>query len=157
MTTTFTIRFKGIMAGFKQTKKRYKASDHLRQHIARFSNSSPELVSIDPALNDFLMSRVVKGGSKVKVEVNKTGDILNAKLAPGQVTARQEVPKSAATKTSAPIVQKKEKEQAQTKSSASKSEANTGAKEKELTPKAEKPKREGKKQQAPQAEPKQGQ
>ena len=140
MTTTFTIRFKGVLAGFKATKKRYKASDHLRAHVARFSKSSPELVSIDPALNDFMMSRVVKGGSKVKIEVSKTGDILNAKLAPGQMPARQEVPKDVAAK---PAASSKAKPAAVPKSEAKKES-------KESAPKADKPKKESKKQ-APQA------
>ena len=136
MTTTFTIRFKGVLAGFKATKKRYKASDHLRAHVARFSKSSPELVSIDPALNDFMMSRVVKGGSKVKIEVSKTGDILNAKLAPGQMPARQQVPKDVAAK---PADSSKAKPPA-----VPKSEAKTEFKE--SAPKADKPKKESKKQ-----------
>ena len=92
MATTLTIRFKSVMAGLRQTRKRYKASDHLREHIARFNKSAPEMVKIDPKLNDFMMSRVVKGGDKVKVEVSKTGDIINAKLAPGQVAAAPTIP-----------------------------------------------------------------
>lgn len=154
MTTTFTIRFKGVLAGFKQTKKRYKASDHLRQHVARFSNSSPELVSIDPALNDFLMSRVVKGGSKVKVEVNKTGDMLNAKLAPGQVPARQEVPKAAA-KPSVKTAQKKEQSQAKPAAPTSEQNKEATANEHIQKEKAHRPKKGDNKQQAPQAKPSQ--
>ena len=92
MATTFTIRFKKVMAGLRQTRKRYKASDHLREHIARFNKSSPELVKIDPKLNDFMMSRVVKGGDKVKVEITKTGDMVNVKLAAGQVAASPVTP-----------------------------------------------------------------
>jgi ribosomal protein L31E len=85
--TTFNIRFKSVMAGLRQSRKRYKASDYLRRHVARFNKSTPEMVKIDPKLNDFMMSRVVKRGSKVKVEISKTGDIINVKLAPGQVAA----------------------------------------------------------------------
>ncbi len=92
MATTFTIRFKKVMAGLRQTRKRYKASDHLREHIARFNKSNTELVKIDQRLNDFMMSRVVKGGDKVKVEITKTGEIVNVKLAPGQVAAAPAVP-----------------------------------------------------------------
>ena len=142
MVTTFTIRFKGVLAGFKATKKRYKASDHLRAHVARFSKSSPELVSIDPVLNDFMMSRVVKGGSKVKIEVTKNGDILNAKLAPGQMAARQEVPKDVAARPAVQVSQKKEQSKAKP-AAAPKPEASKSA------PKAEKPKKDVKKQ-APQ-------
>ena len=149
MATTFTIRFKGVLAGFKQTKKRYKASDHLREHVARFSKSSPELVSIDPALNDFMMSRVVKGGSKVKIEVSKTGDILNAKLAPGQMPARQEVPKDVAAKPAAQPAPKKEQSKAKP-AAAPKPEAKKEAKE--SAPKAEKPKKESKKHSPAQGE-----
>lgn len=73
------------MAGLRQSRKVYKASGHLREHIARFNKSSPDMVKIDPKLNEFVMSRVVKSGGRVKVEISKTGDVINAKLAPGQV------------------------------------------------------------------------
>ena len=139
MVTTLTIRFKGVLAGFKETKKRYKASDHLRAHVARFSKSSPELVSIDPALNDFMMSRVVKGGSKVKIEVTKNGDILNAKLAPGQMAARQEVPKDVAARPAAKAAQKKEQPKAKAAAT-----PKPEAKESVSKP-AERPKKEAKK------------
>lgn len=87
MATTFNIRFKSVMAGLRQSRKRYKASDYLREHVARFNKSTPEMVKIDPKLNDFMMSQVVKRGSKVKVEISKTGEIITVKLAPGQVAA----------------------------------------------------------------------
>ena len=92
MATTLTIRFKGVMAGLRQTRKRYKASDYLRRHIARFNKSAPEMVKIDMKLNDFMMSRVVKQGNKVKVEISKTGEIINVKLAPGQVAISPNAP-----------------------------------------------------------------
>ncbi len=82
---TTTIRFMGVMAGLRQTRKRKKASDYLREHIARFNKSRPELVKIDPLLNRFIMTRSVHGGDSVKVEIVKSGDVLNAKLAPGQM------------------------------------------------------------------------
>ncbi|MHB1830711.1 MAG: hypothetical protein ACYCO0_04940 [Candidatus Micrarchaeaceae archaeon] len=82
---TTTIRFMSVMAGLRQTRKRKKASDYLREHIARFNKSRPELVKIDPLLNQFIMTRSVHGGDSVKVEVVKSGDVLNVKLAPGQM------------------------------------------------------------------------
>lgn len=82
---SYTIRFRSVMAGLRSTRKRYKASGHLREHIARFSKVSPDSVKIDPRLNEYIMSRSVKGGDEVKVDLSKTGEILNVKLAPGQL------------------------------------------------------------------------
>ena len=79
-----------VMAKLRQTRKRKKSSDYLREHIARFNKSRPELVKIDPSLNQFIMTRSVHGGDSVKVEVSKSGDILNVKLAPGQMPEKPE-------------------------------------------------------------------
>lgn len=143
MATTLTIRFKGVMAGLKQTKKRYRASDHLREHIARFNKSLPEFVKIDPSLNDFMMSRVVSRGSKVKVEVSKTGEIINARLAPGQVPAKQDAPKPTAA--AKPAVQPAQKKQATAQQPQAKAEAKKAPAD--SAQKADRPKKEGKKQQ----------
>ena len=100
MVNTATVRFRGYMASLRQSRKRNKASDHLRESVARFNKSTPDMVSIDPKLNDFIMSRAVKGGDSVKVEITKNGARLNVKLAPGQVAAstKPEPAKTAATK-----------------------------------------------------------
>ncbi len=140
--TTLTIRFKGVMAGLRQTRKRYKASDHLREHIARHSKSIPEMVKIDPVLNDFMMSRVVKGGSKVKVEISKVGDVVNAKLAPGQMAAKPQQ-QAQAKAPSKPAAQKQQVSESKSADKAAKQQAEPRAekpkKEKQAKPKADAP------------------
>ena len=89
-----TIKFRGVMAGLRSTRKRCKASDYLREHVARFNKSSATNVRIDPTLNDFIMSRIVKRGKSVQVDVTKSGDIINVKLAPGQVPAAPDAGKN---------------------------------------------------------------
>ena len=75
-----TIRFRGVFAGLRSTRKRYKAIDYLRTHIARFNKSEANLVNIDPKLNAQVM-RILSSGDSIKVDISKTGDIIKVKLA----------------------------------------------------------------------------
>lgn len=95
-----TIRFRGVFAGLRSTRKRYKAADYLRTHIARLNKSDASLVSIDPRLNVQIM-HILQSGDPIKVDIVKSGSIIKVKLAgeaatPPSASAATPKPQSAA-------------------------------------------------------------
>ncbi len=76
-----TVNFRRMLAGVHSTKKHRKAAGYLREHVARFNGASPEVVKIDKKVNDYLMNRIVKKGSQIKVAVTKTQAGVEVKLA----------------------------------------------------------------------------
>jgi len=98
--TITTIRFKSVMAGSKQSRKRAKTSSYIREHIARFSNSDPDTIRIDGLLNQYLTRNSAKNGDLVKVEIIKGAGIVSVKLAPEM--AQKFAPPPAAPKQPAP-------------------------------------------------------
>lgn len=78
--TTATVRFRNVMAGLRETRKRAQAAKYLKEHIARFNGSVPEAVLIDPKLNEYIMKNSVKAGKEVKVEITKNAGMINVRL-----------------------------------------------------------------------------
>lgn len=96
--TTSTIRFRGMFSRLRSTRRRYKAVDYVREHIARLNKSGADSVKISPKLNERIM-RIITTGDPVKVDITRSGEIINVKLAGETVQTasdQQAKPKDAA-------------------------------------------------------------
>jgi ribosomal protein L31E len=76
-----TIRLRGVFARIRSTKKKQRAADHIRRHVAKFNNINPDFVMIDPKLNSYMMRYNSKSGDALKVDIVKSGEKITLKLA----------------------------------------------------------------------------
>ncbi len=121
--TTMTIRFRKAMAGLRSTRKKYKAADHLREHVTRFNKVDAGSVSIDPKLNEYIIKNIINSGSALKVEIDRNAGAISVKLASGPAVpqaakpvqpaqgSKEGFPQIGAARTAAPAAQEKRQEQ----------------------------------------------
>lgn len=119
-----TVNFRRMLAGVHSTKKYRKAAGYLREHVARFNATSPEVVKIDKKVNAYLMNKTVKNGSQIKVAVTKTQAGVEVKLAEDkQAATAAKVEKPAA----APATKEAAKTQGEATKAAAKKPAESAA------------------------------
>ena len=78
--TVTTVKFRSMLAGLRSTRKKYKAARYLKDHIARFNKTDPDLVKIDRRVNDFIMHNTIKTGDALRLAVSKGPNGINVKL-----------------------------------------------------------------------------
>ncbi len=152
-TTTATVRFRKTLTAGRSTKKRQRASGYLREYVARFGKADPSTISIDPKLNEYIMSTVVGTGSSIQIEITRSAGKISVRRAGA---AQQPAPAAAQSKSASQAQAGKEgfpqeaakkpaqhKTEAKAKSTEKKQAAADGEKALPAAPEEAKPVKEG--------------
>ncbi|MCL5427887.1 MAG: hypothetical protein M1321_01770 [Candidatus Marsarchaeota archaeon] len=77
-----TIRLRKRLVRIHMSRRRKKSVDYVREDIARHAKAGAGSVKMSKDLNNYLVDKVARSMSPVRVTVERDGDIVKADLAP---------------------------------------------------------------------------
>jgi ribosomal protein L31E len=93
---TITVNLRNRLVKIHTTRRRAKASDYLREAIGMHENVAPEAVKLDIGVNKFIFKSVYKRFKPMKLNIDKTGDIVTVKMFQEKKEAPKEQAKAGA-------------------------------------------------------------
>jgi ribosomal protein L31E len=106
--TIVTIRVRKRLVRISRARRTRKALDYVRESVAKISRVDPSSVRVDAKLNRFVMLRVARRMSAVKVKITKDGDLAKVALwEPEKSKAEQQAASAKTTAVGAKVQEKR--------------------------------------------------